>query len=288
MIKYNPQSWRLLFVFKGALLKKLFGGMVLITAITVVLCLLSIKYNIIDIKMSALLPGYMGAALGLLLVFRNNSAYDKWWEARKEVGSLVNNVRSMAITVNGMLPQGSNEKEEIGHLLIAFAYALKEHLREGVKMHELQNLSSEHFAVIGKADHKPNMIANVLMSVVEGLYKKASITDMQQYMLADKISSLIDILGRCERIRNTPIPMAYAFLLKFFIFMYVIVLPFGLHNELGWWSVPLVIILYYIMMSIVLTAEEIEEPFGKDINDLSMDEIAVRIRDNVLEIVHQE
>ena len=289
MIKYNPKSWSLLLMIKGALIKKLFPGISIITAITIVLCYLHMHDHISLLHMSNTLPGYMGAALGLLLVFRNNTAYEKWWEARKEVGALVNVSRNIAITLNGILPQeASAEKFKIAHLLSSFTFAMKGHLRKNVKMSEINILEHADYEFVERAEHKPNAIANLIMSQVEALWKNKHISDIQQFILINQVCSMVDVLGRCERIKNTPIPIAYAFLLKFFIIIYVLILPFGLLNDLGWWSVPLVIIMYYIMMSIVLTAEEIEDPFGKDLNDLPMDEIAHNTRKNIMEIVNYE
>jgi len=120
---------------------------------------------------------------------------------------------------------------------------------------------------------------------IENVWKRKLITDIQQGLLIEKIHGLVDILGKCERIKNTPIPMAYMYLLKFLINLYVVILPFSLVDEIGWFCIPLVILLYYILMSIVITAEEIEEPFGYDLNDLEMDKIAMNIKNNIEEIV---
>lgn len=288
MINYNPKKINLIMAFKGALLKKLLGGMLLITLLTASLIWIHNTYPQYRLDVSASLPGYMGAALGLLLVFRNNTAYDKWWEARKEMGALVNTSRNFAITINGILPHENKEKLAIAKLTIGFVFALKEHLRGGVKMEELNDLEKPDYNKVAHADHKPNVIVNLMMNKIEKLYLDKLITDIQQSILIHQINALIDIQGKCERIRNTPIPMAYAFLLKFFIVIYVVVLPLGLLNDLGWWSIPLVVMLYYILMSIVLTAEEIEEPFGKDVNDLPMEQIAFNIRKNIQEIVTHE
>jgi putative membrane protein len=271
--------------YKGALIKKIMSGMLFVVLLTISLCLLHDRFPQFHLETSAALPGYMGAALGLLLVFRNNTAYEKWWEARKEVGALVNTVRNLGITINGILPPNNKDKDAIAKLSISFAFALKEHLRDGVIMEELTDLEATDYEIVAKANHKPNVIVNLMMHRIEHLYIEKHITDIQQYLLSKHINGLIDILGKCERIRNTPIPMAYGFLLKFFIVLYVVVLPLGLMDELGWWSIPLVMMLYYILMSIVLTAEEIEEPFGRDINDLAMDNIAVNIKKNIEEIV---
>jgi ion channel-forming bestrophin family protein len=278
----------MLLTVKGAILRKLFPGMAAITLITALLCYLHM-HNLLDLmKMSNSLPGYMGAALGLLLVFRNNTAYDKWWEARKELGGLVNTSRNLAICLNGFLPHHNTDKYKIGNLISAFAYVLKGHLRGKVDIGELKDIESEDLKLIANAKNKPNVIANIMMSKIEKVWNDKLISDIQQQTLVDKVTGMVDILGRCERIKNTPIPIAYRFLLKFFIILYVMILPFGLLDELGWWSVPLVIVLYYIMMSIVLTAEEIEDPFGHDLNDLPMDAIANNIQQNIHEIIHHE
>jgi putative membrane protein len=286
-IKYTPNDLRLLFSFKSSLIKRLLKGLVYITAVTALLLYLEQK-DIFHIQISNALPGYMGAALGLLLVFRNNTAYDKWWEARKELGALVNISRNFAIDINGFLPPGSKEKTKLATLLTCFIYALKEHLRNGVKMRDMQDLDEAEYRIIELAQHKPSAIANLIMARVETLWKEKMVTDVQQYLLVTKINTLIDICGKCERIRNTPIPIAYGLLLKFFINIYVILLPVGLSHDLGWGALPLEIILYYIMMSIVLTAEEIEEPFGKDLNDLPFDEMAGKMKVTIQEIISYE
>jgi putative membrane protein len=288
MISYNPKSWSLLLIVKGAIIRKLLPGIFIIASISIVLCYLHMKQHINFLEMSNSLPGYMGAALGILLVFRNNTAYDKWWEARKEVGSLVNVSRNIAITLNGFLPKDNPEKFKIAHLVASFAFTMKGHLRNHVKMEEVHILEHQDYVIVEKAEHKPVAITNIIMSKIEDLWKNKHISDMQQVVLVNQVTTMVDIVGKCERIKNTPIPIAYAFLLKFFIVLYVMILPFGLLDDLHWWSVPLSIILYYIMMSIVLTAEEIEDPFGKDLNDLPMDEIAHNIRKNIMENIKYE
>ena len=288
MISYDPKSWSLLLMIKGALLRKLIPGMLIIGSISVFLCYLHMEKKISFLVMSNALPGYMGAALGLLLVFRNNTAYEKWWEARKEVGGLVNVSRNIAISINGFLDKGNPEKHKIANLVASFAFVMKGHLRNNVKMQEVHILEHEDYKIVEKSEHKPTAIANIIMSKIEALWKNKHVSDVQQIVLVNQVTTMVDIVGKCERIKNTPIPIAYAFLLKFFIIVYVMILPFGLLDELRWWSVPLSLILYYIMMSIVITAEEIEDPFGHDLNDLPMDEIAVNIRKNIMEIVKYE
>lgn len=287
-MKFDKQYLKSAFIFKGAILKRLFPGMAVLTLITLFLIYLhnhNAQYQKLNLTISGALPGYMGAALGLLLVFRNSTAYDKWWEARKEIGALVNTSRNLAITLNGLLPFNTPERKELSHLLIAFVYNLKAHLRDQTDKISSDILSIQDRNLIENAKHKPVVIANIMTNKIENVWQRKLISDIQQSLLIEKIHSLVDILGKCERIKNTPIPMAYMYLLKFLINLYVIILPFSLVNDIGWFCIPLVILLYYILMSIVITADEIEEPFGYDLNDLQMDKIALNIKNNIDEIV---
>lgn len=227
----------------------------------------------------------MGAALGLLLVFRNNTAYEKWWEARKCLGELVNVSRNLAITLNNLVPEKDATKSSALKLLTAFPFALKEHLRKGVISQEVRMLEREDFEKALKSNHVPNAIVNLLNARLKTLHFDKKINDMQHYLLLTQSGILVDVAGKCERIKNTPIPMAYAFMLKFFIIVYVLMLPFGLMDTLGWSVIPLTVSLYYIMMSIVMIAEEIEDPFGHELNDLPVDEITRNIERNIKEII---
>jgi putative membrane protein len=287
----NKERLQLILIFKGALLRKMLPGLVMVSILTSTLALIhfnSKELQSFNLTISAALPGYMGAALGLLLVFRNSTAYEKWWEARKEIGTLVNTARNLALCLNAFLPHGHKAKTYIIELLTSYVFSLKDHLRDKETFSHLHNLTDTERTLVTKAVHKPNIIANLMMNYIEELWKKKDITDFQQYMLIEKINGLIDVQGKCERIKNTPIPMAYGFLLKFFINIYVIILPFSLIDDIGWGCVPLVMLLYYILMSIVVTAEEIEEPFGTDLNDLKLDLIAHNIGNNIREIIGHE
>ena len=104
-------------------------------------------------------------------------------------------------------------------------------------------------------------------------------------MLDKEIKSFSDILGGCERIKNTPIPYSYSMYIKKFIFVYTVTLPFAFVNEYDYWTIPLVLLIFYILVSVEIIAEEIEDPFGRDVNDLPIDELGEKIKKNVREIL---
>ena len=271
------------FRFKSYLFKRLAKPILYISILTTIVCILY-HFEVLEANhKSFALPGLLGAALGILLVFRNNTAYDRWWEARKVLGAMVNNSRNFALQVNHFVPNLQDKKELMG-LIAAFPYALKEHLRSGVLLSEIGFIGAKNIAVLKACDHKPNAIANLMSAKIDTLTKDGVLTDFQRIKLIEYVDTSIDILGKCERIRKTPIPAAHNYLLKFYIFIYTIALPFGFFSALRWWSIFAVAAIYFLAMSIVTIAEEIEEPFGTDPNDLPVDAIAQTIHQNIYEI----
>lgn len=280
--KFLESNLFVFFRFKSYLFKRLFKPILYISIPTTMLCILY-EFELVDFGESVALPSLLGAALGILLVFRNNSAYDRWWEARKVLGALVNTSRNFALQVNHFVPN-LQEKKEFMALIAAFPYALKEHLRNGVLLSEISFIGEKNIEILKTCDHKPNAIANLISAKINKLATEKTITEFQRIQLIEYVNTQIDILGKCERIRKTPIPSAHNYLLKFYVFIYTISLPFGFIGRLHWWSIFAVAAIYFLAMSIVTIAEEIEEPFGNDPNDLPVDAIAQNIHKNVYEI----
>jgi putative membrane protein len=116
------------------------------------------------------------------------------------------------------------------------------------------------------------------------LLAQGELSAQEHWLIAQNIERMIDVLGACERILKTPVPYSYSMFLKKFIFLYVITLPIGFVATFAWWSVPVVMLVFYILVSVELIAEEIEDPFGVDENDLPLDALCDTIEENVSEI----
>jgi putative membrane protein len=228
----------------------------------------------------------LGFVIGLLLVFRTNSAYDRWWEGRKQWGALVNNSRNMAIKFQAVLPETATESRELFRTLLPnYVIAMKEHLRKGVQLEELQENRFLPHSELKKSQHLPNKIALRMYQELHRLYKEGIISGDQLITMDKELKALTDIIGACERIKNTPIPFSYNLFLKKFIFAYTITLPFGLAHDFHYWTVPITTFVLYVFGSLELLAEEIEDPFGTDTNDLPTDDLALKIKANVEEIL---
>lgn len=228
----------------------------------------------------------LGIVLGLFLVFRTNSAYDRWWEGRKLWGSLVNNTRNFSIKLNAFLPDtDKTNRTWFAQMISNLVIALKEHLRSGVQMNELTDTEDGIFKKLESFQHKPNGISVFLYKRVNELYKKQLITNEQFFLLDKELKEFAEVVGACERIKTTPIPNSYTTYIKQFIFIYIITLPLGFVTTSGYFTVPIVVLITFVLLSVELIAEEIEDPFGKDINDLPTDQITIKIQKNIKEIL---
>lgn len=288
MIDYNPKSWiQLIFNFhKSSLMRNLLPTLLLIGAITGGLCFVFLEKVALSIPEGVNIHAYVGIVLGLVLVFRTNTAYDRWWEGRKLFGALTNHSRNLALKLNAYLPEDDFATREFFSVTISNFYtALKEHLREGVKLEELNLKGMPYEKQVAEVKHVPNALANSLQTRLNQLLKEGVIDGDQYRVVTENASAFVDVLGACERIRKTPIPYSYSMYVKKVIFLYLLSLPFSIINSLGYWAIPMVMFTCYVLSGLELIGEEIEDPFGLDANDLDTDGMAKNITGNIDEIL---
>jgi putative membrane protein len=231
----------------------------------------------------------IAVVLSIILVFRTNSAYDRWWEGRKQWGALVNHCRNLAITANTTFPEDAyKEKHQMAVYISNFCIAFKEHLRDGTKLEELINVSEKELTEYASKGHVPNHISLQIHMLEHHMHLEKKITPEDHLNFKPQLQALLDILGACERIKKTPIPFSYNVFLKIFISIYGLLLPFALIPQFEYWAIPLVMIIFFAFIGLELMAEEIEEPFGLDCNDLPTGQIAHNIKNNVFEILENK
>ena len=280
-IGHLAKSWTMIRVLRSTLF---------IAVYTFVVCY-AIEYFEVDdqvaINTSAI--SLLGVILSIFLGFRTSTAYDRWWEARKQWGALVNNTRNFAIYVTSMFPEGDTQVRRFFAKHISnFCLALAEHLREGTQLDKLLYLSDEEIAEYQQKKHIPNHISLQLFQRLQVAHQNGEITLGDYLNIKAQHQSLLDILGACERIKKTPIPFSYAVYLKVFISLYSLLVPFALVSTLHLWTVLIVSLLFFALLGIELMGEEIEDPFGLDCNDLPTSSIANTIKENVFEILESK
>ena len=288
MVKYDPKTWvgLLLSSYNKHIMRQLFPNMLLIGMYTFLVTYFVLDFLGVHFKSITAFHSLLGIILGLFLVFRTNSAYDRWWEGRKLWGALVNNCRNFALKVKAIIPAEDKKSRNFFRLMIPnYVFSMKEHLRDHYIPGEIdfdENLKKDQ---LEKNEHKPNFIASRMFAKANELFMKGEITGEHLFIIDKELKAFSDIIGGCERIKNTPIPYSYSMYIKKFIFAYIITLPLGFVHDYEYWTIPLVMLLFYFLVGIELIAEEIEDPFGRDQNDLPTDDLSRKIKTNVNEIL---
>ncbi|MBK7684246.1 MAG: hypothetical protein KA347_11895 [Bacteroidia bacterium] len=287
MTHYNPKDW-LTFIFrfhKADTFRKLIPMMILIATYSLLIAYLEIEFWKLSenshVKNLTIMHTTVGFVLSLMLAYRTNTAYDRWWEGRKLWGALVNNSRNLAIKLNAYLSD-EDDRKYFRKLIPTYSEVLANHLmNEEVSLMLFEGFDLE----IDHHKHKPNQVASLLFQRTNNLYRSGKITGEQFIIINSELQSFTDICGACERIKNTPIPYSYNAFIKKFIFFFVMTLPFGFVFTLGYLVIPVVVFIFYVLASLELIAEEIEDPFGKDTNDLPILKISSNIKKHVTEIL---
>lgn len=287
MLSYNTKDW-FTFIFrfhKSDTFSKLLPIMLGIGLYAGVIGFLEVEFWQLSeknyIRNINTMHSMLGFVISLLLVFRTNTAYDRWWEGRKMWGSLVNSSRNLALKLCAML-KDEEDRAFFRKSIPNYASVLHVHLNDSDTAKQLfDGLDLE----IDHHKHKPNQVAASLFAKTNSLYESGKITGDQLIVLNAELQSFTDICGSCERIKNTPIPYSYSAFIKKFIFFYVMTLPFGYAFSLGYYVAPVVVFIFYVLASLELIAEEIEEPFGDDENDLPTRKISENIRRHVEELL---
>ncbi len=291
MINYNPKEW-FTFIFrfhKFDTVRKLFPLLALIAVYSGVIAYLELSYwKVSDnsiVKNITVMHTMLSFVISMLLVFRTNTAYDRWWDGRKLWGNLVNSSRNLAIKLAAILPKEDEENRLFFKKTIsAYAHALKKHLNQEKTRIELFDDVIFKDKIVNEK-HVPNQVALMLAKKINQLQQEGKINDIQMLMLNNEVSAFTDVCGACERIKNTPIPFSYSSFIKKFIFIYVMTMPFGFVFSLGYLVIPVVCFVFYVLASLELIAEEIEDPFGTDGNDLPTGKIAANIHKHIYEIL---
>jgi len=222
--------------------------------------------------------------LGMLIVFRTNSAYDRWWEARKLWGQLTNDSRNFFLKLSTFLDGDPVELREFGKIFIAFPFALKDHLRDEAILTKIQGYEGDYAYV----KHVPLYLSQRAYERLTALKKSGQIDGFEQMQLDTHLSSLMDICGACERIKTSPIALSYRAIVRQGIGLNLLGLPWYLAPDFHWASVPIALTAAYFLIGLELIAEDIEEPFGQGDDNLPLESYCENIKASVTEIIVRE
>jgi ion channel-forming bestrophin family protein len=297
----RKRSWIQTVALGGFALPHIWLRTIIVTAISVVVTIIYEEVPQLHYSLTPTPFTLVGLPLGIFLGFRNNTAYDRFWEGRKLWGALVNTSRSLTRQILTLIePQPDESGAEANgpetsdavhqfetkfvHLVIAYAHALRHHLRDTPPFEVLEHIigKSETDGLRGQENVPYALIQRMGERLVEARRKKW-IHPFHVPVLESSLTSLTDIQGACERIKSTPIPYSYTVLMHRIVGFYCALLPFGLMDTVRWATPFVVLAISYCFFGLDAIGDELEQPFGTDINDLPLKGISRSIERNLRE-----
>jgi len=281
----------MLFVWRGSVLKLILPSVGTAVLVAVIVTL--------GVERSAWRPGLtvapfslLGIALAIFLGFRNNASYERFWEARRLWGALLNDTRSLARQILTLSDGTATEQRNFVYVLIAFTHALRHQLRGTDATDSLRPLlqgcppgTAER---VGAAHYKPAVLLLIAGEELAALRRQAKLEPILASTFEPGLAALSGVLGGCERISNTPLPFTYSVIIHRVIYLFVFLLPFGLVETAGWWTPVMVGFVAYMFLSLETLSDEIEEPFGTKPNDLALDAMSATIEATLRELLGEE
>ena len=237
------------------------------------------KWDIAPVTIPMAIPAMLGTALSILLGFRTNSAYDRWWEARKIWGAIVNDSRSFARQIMSLfvLPEGGNEQDmsamqrEMVHRQIAWNYVLARSLRGQDPFPDVQTtLTASEISELQPADNRANAILQTQAHRLSDALRRGYLDTLRFLPIEATLSRLCDHMGMCERIKSTIFPVHYAYLVSRIIWVFFLLLPSGLVESLGWVTVPVASAISLIFWFIEAKGASLQNPFEDAVTDTPM------------------
>lgn len=282
----RPSWLRLLFCFRGSALSRVRYRLLLVVVTSGVVTILEEEYGL-RFSVPVGIMSLLGVALGIFLDFRTSASYDRFWEGRKLWGGLVNESRSLARHTLVFLADAPFEtRRHLVYLIVAFVHALRMQLREQFDLARLSPYLPEE--MVKRLAVSKNPANQIVFELGQALHKEAQKGGLSEYSLVEAMSlcrELTTLQGGCERIKSTPIPYSYTVLIHQVVAMYVFVLPFGVIDALHFLTPVAVFIIAYTFLGLDAVGDEIEDPFGEDLNDLPLDSISRTIEVNLREML---
>lgn len=272
IVRERPNAIAVLFALRGSVVPEILPHIICVALFAVIVTLVS-RFHLAELSSVTIMPvTLLGIVLSILLGFRNNAAYDRWWEGRRQWGQMVYEIRSLARASGTLLGEDSPVRRQLLMLVLAHAYMLKAQLRgEDAGDTLLQWLEVDaRDEALSRANPADALLAKA-GSLLGEEYRQGRLDSVAVKLLEERLTALSGIQAGCERIASTPLPFAYTLLAHRTAFIYCYLLPFALVGGLGWGTPVLVSVVAYTFFGIDRLSGHLETPFGRDPNDLPLD-----------------
>lgn len=237
-------------------------------------------------EISAIIPTVLGTAIAFFIGFNNNQAYDRWWEARKIWGAIVNDSRSLARNLINYVDDEDAAKRMISRH-ISFVYALKASLRDTVDEIYTKYLTEHDKNEVESHNNVHNAILNIQAMELQKLYKENKIDGFKFMEINEMLVKLTDSMGACERIKNTIFPTTYSYLTKVFIWLFVVTFTLVISQDMGAASIFMGWLIGFVFVSTQINGMRLVNPFYINASGLPLNSISRTIEINLLQMMNE-
>jgi putative membrane protein len=298
----KKRSWFEVVLLGGLALPQIWSRTLIVTALSIIATIVYERVPQLHYSLTSVPFALVGLPLGIFLGFRNNTAYDRFWEGRKLWGSLVNTTRSFTRQILTFIePQpdadpATSTPDEISayekscvHLVIAYVHALRHHLRDTPPWETLERiLPPEEIEPLAGDENVPLALLQRMGEKLVEARRRRWIDAFHLPVLEQSLVSLTDVQGACERIKSTPMPFSYTVLMHRIVGVYCVLLPFGLMDSVQWATPLVVLVISYCFFGLDAIGDELEQPFGLDTNDLPLKAISRNIERNLRKRIKED
>lgn len=298
IVRDRPSALKMFLLLRGSILPRILPSLLVNTVIATVVTINHGDLFALKITLTTIPFTLIGLPLAIFLGFRNNVAYDRFWEGRRLWGELVHKSRSLSRQCQSLIADTEPAQAKRGltdvrvrmiYRAIAFAHALRQQLRNSQASAELKGLLlASEWQQMDKSSNKPDFLMLKMGQDLGLCLKEGRIDSCLAASIDATLSSMTGAAGGCERIKSTPVPFSYTLLLHRTAYLYCFLLPFGLVDSIGFMTPFVVAIVAYTFFGLDALGDEIEEPFGTDSNDLPLDAICRTIEINLRESLGDE
>ncbi len=262
-----------------------------ITLYTILIAFAYSNYHAVRISIPLAIPAVLGTVISLLLGFRSNQAYDRWWEARHIWGAIVNDSRTLARQIMSFTYNNYHSeevqafRENMIRRQIAWNFSLGNHLRKEDARKSLEKyLSPEELEKIKNFEHVPSALSDQMGADLRLALEKGWINSFQQVEIDRTLSRLCESMGKCERIKNTVFPSTYSLYIHLSLMLFIGLLPFAVIEYFGFIEIPLVVAFSACFLLIEKMAIHLQDPFENKPTDTPMTTIAEGVEKNLLDL----
>lgn len=276
IVRPRPNLLHLFFIWRGSIVPHILPELAFVTVSATLVTWAARHYGELFPDYSSAPYALLGLAFSIFLGFRNNACYDRWWEARRQWGQLIVELRSLSRDSQVLAPHGQGEGEVLRRRLVrrslAFAKALVARLRNEPALESAAPYLAEgDTQALAASRNAPDAILRLLGQDLAQALAEGHLSDIVYRGLADRLHALSTVQTACERLRHTPLPFAYTLLLHRTAHLFCLLLPFGLAHSVGLATPFITAVVAYTFFGLDALGDELEEPFGILENDLPLD-----------------